>query len=53
MMSVHLSASGTVKIGLTRGGSWMLNVDGDNVFHAIDETQFSFGNSSFRFLVGY
>jgi hypothetical protein len=45
--------SGTPKIGVSRGGNWMLNITGNNQYHAGIDTQFYYGNSSFMFAVGH
>ncbi len=45
--------SGSVKIGVSRQGNWMLNITGSNVYHAGVDTVFSYGNSTFGFAMGH
>ena len=45
--------SGTVKIGVSRGGNWILNVQGNHQYQAGIDMQFWFGNSSYLFVVGH
>jgi len=45
--------SGTPKFGVINGPTWVLNIEGTQVYHSGIDTQFSYGNSSMQCLVGH